>query len=139
MHIKTLRMRNYYFYGRTLFEHSFFINVPCRLLQMPVVSCISRSDADGGSVPIPVFLRQHRTIASARFGGSFPPILRFEKLEIHTVFLRFSNLGLTKNLSPNLLAGLCGAALKQLTILRNHKCPLDTCFCHAQKGQLPQK
>ena len=84
MHIKTLRMRNYYFYGKTLFEHSFFINVPCRLLQMPVVSCISRSDADGGSVPIPVFL-------------------------------------------------------KQLTILRNHRCPLDTCFCHAQKGQLPQK
>ena len=30
MHIKTLRMRNYYFYGKTLFEHSFFINVPCR-------------------------------------------------------------------------------------------------------------
>ena len=29
MHIKTLRMRNYYFYGKTLFEHSFFINVPC--------------------------------------------------------------------------------------------------------------
>ena len=47
MHIKTLRMRNYYFYGKTLFEHSFFINVPSRLLQMPVVSCISRFDADG--------------------------------------------------------------------------------------------
>ncbi|MFR4069657.1 MAG: hypothetical protein ACLT1T_12640, partial [Oscillospiraceae bacterium] len=75
--------------------------------------------------------RQHRTIASARFGGSFPPILRFEKLEIlrsrwrrrsltdaacplrvHKVFLRFSNLGLAKNLSPNLLAELCGAALE---------------------------
>ena len=60
-------------------------------------------------------LRQHRTIASARFDGSFPPILRFEKLEIlrsrwrrrsltdaacplrvHTVFLHFSNLDLTK-------------------------------------------
>ena len=63
------------------------------------------------------FLRQHRTIASARFGGSFPPILRFEKLEIHTVFLRFSNLGLTKNLSPNLLAELCGAALRNYEIL----------------------
>ncbi|MCI6095542.1 MAG: hypothetical protein MR697_02480, partial [Clostridiales bacterium] len=54
-------------------------------------------------------VRQPRTIASARFAGSFPPILRFEKLEIlrsrwrrrsltdaacplrvHTVFLRFS-------------------------------------------------
>ncbi|MCI6808334.1 MAG: hypothetical protein MR887_09825, partial [Clostridiales bacterium] len=71
----------------------------------------------------------------ARFGGSFPPILRFEKLEIlrsrwrrrsltdaacplrvHTVFLRFSNLGLTKNLSPNLLAELCGVALKKETL-----------------------
>ena len=57
-------------------------------------------------------VRQPRTIASARFAGSFPPILRFEKLEIHTVFLRFSNLGLAKNLSPNLLAELCGAALE---------------------------
>jgi len=47
-----------------------------------------------------------------RFSGFFPPILRFEKLEIHTVFLRFSNLGLTKNLSPKPLAELCGAALK---------------------------
>ena len=55
-------------------------------------------------------VRQPRTLASARFAGSFPPILRFEKLEIHTVFLRFSNLGLAKNLSPNLLAELCGAA-----------------------------
>ena len=32
-------------------------------------------------------------------------------LRVHTVFLRFSNLDLTKNLSPNLLAKLCGAAL----------------------------
>ena len=28
--------------------------------------------------------------------GSFPPILRFEKREIHTVFPRFSSLVLTK-------------------------------------------
>ena len=74
-------------------------------------------------------VRQPRTIASARFAGSFPPILRFEKLEIlhsrwrrrsltdaacplrvHTGFLRFSNLALAKNLSPNLLTELCGAA-----------------------------
>ena len=45
MHIKTLRMRNYYFYGKTLFEHSFFINVPCRLLQTPAVSDNSAFDA----------------------------------------------------------------------------------------------
>ena len=36
--------------------------------------------------------------------GSFPPILRFEKREIHTVFLRFPNLDLTKNLSPSTAA-----------------------------------
>ena len=53
---------------------------------------------------------QHRTIASARFGGSFPPILRFETFEIRKVFLHVSNLDLTKNLSPNLLAELCGVA-----------------------------
>ena len=57
-------------------------------------------------------LWQHRTIASSHFGGSFPPILRFEKFEIHTVFLRFSSLALTKNLSPNLLAELRSVALK---------------------------
>ena len=57
-------------------------------------------------------VRQHRTIASSRFGGSFPSILRFETFEIHTVFLHVSNLGLTKNLSPNLLAELRGAAIK---------------------------
>ena len=58
-----------------------------------------------------VYLGQHRTIASSRFSGSFPPILRFEKFEIHTVFLHFSNLDLTKNLSLNQLAELCGVAL----------------------------
>ena len=42
----------------------------------------------------------------------FSPILRFEKREIHTVFLCFPNLALTKNLSPRLLAKSCGAALK---------------------------
>ncbi len=65
----------------------------------------------------------------ARFGGPFPPILRFEKLEIlrsrwrrrsltdsamplrvHKVYLRFPNLDLTKNLSPNQLAESCGVA-----------------------------
>ena len=42
-------------------------------------------------------IRQHRTIASARFGAAFPPISRFEAFEIHTVFPRFSDLDLTKN------------------------------------------
>ena len=39
----------------------------------------------------------------ARFAGYFPPMLRFEPLEIHKVFLRASNLALAKNLSPDLL------------------------------------
>ena len=34
----------------------------------------------------------------------FPPILWFEKFEIHITFLRFSNLDLTKNLSSTTLA-----------------------------------
>ena len=70
---------------------------------------------EGGSVPrtVPPFYVWHpRTIAPSRFGGSFPPMLRFEKREIHKVFLRFPNLALTKNLSPNLLAELRGAAIK---------------------------
>ena len=43
--------------------------------------------------------------------GSFPPILWFEKREIHTVFHRFSNLVLTKNLSPSTAADLIRASL----------------------------
>ena len=35
------------------------------------------------------FIRQHRTIAASAFAGYFSPIHRFEKLEIHKVFLRF--------------------------------------------------
>ena len=62
----------------------------------------------------PLFGGQHRAVVSARFAGSFPPILRFEKLERHPVFLRFSNLALTKNLSANLLVKLCGAAFVQI-------------------------
>ena len=44
-----------------------------------------------------------------RFDG-FSAILRLEKFEIHRVFLRFSNIDLTRNLSPNLLAELCSTA-----------------------------
>ena len=59
------------------------------------------------------FLGQHRAIASAVFDGSFVPILPFEKLEIHPVFLRFSNVVLCQTISPNSLAELCGDALIQ--------------------------
>ena len=47
--------------------------------------------------------RHHRTIAPSRFGGYFPPMRRFEKREIHKVFLRFPNLPLKENLSMNAL------------------------------------
>jgi hypothetical protein len=36
--------------------------------------------------------------------GSFAATLQFEKLEIHKVFLRFSNFNLIQNLSPVTLA-----------------------------------
>ena len=57
------------------------------------------------------YIGQHRAIASAVFGGSFVPILPFEKLEIHPVFLRFSNVVLCQNIPPDSLAKLCGDAL----------------------------
>ena len=58
-----------------------------------------------------IYERQHRTIMSSASGGSFAPILQFEKLEMHKVFLRFPNFILEQNLSPKSLSKLCGAAL----------------------------
>jgi len=43
---------------------------------------------------------------SAVINGSFAPTVQFEKLEIHTVFLRFSNFHLRQNLSLITLANL---------------------------------
>ncbi|MCI7573719.1 MAG: hypothetical protein MSS94_03095, partial [Clostridiales bacterium] len=57
------------------------------------------------------YLRQHRTMGTAGFGGSFAPIVQYEKWEIHPVFPHFSYFRSGQNLSPNLLAPLCGAAL----------------------------
>jgi hypothetical protein len=56
-------------------------------------------------------IRHLRTIASAAFAGSFDLPLQFEKLEIHTGFLHFSNFDPGQNLLPNALAELCGDAL----------------------------
>ena len=56
-------------------------------------------------------LRQHRTMGAAGFGGSFAPIVQYEKWEIQKVFPHFPYFRLGQNLSPNLLAPLCGAAL----------------------------
>lgn len=53
---------------------------------------------------------------SAAFAGYFPPIRQFEKLEIHTVFLHFSNFALEKNPSANALAKLCGNAQKRKSV-----------------------
>ena len=44
--------------------------------------------------------------SSAAGNGSFDPTFQFEKLEIHTVFLRFPNFNLCQNLSLTALADL---------------------------------
>ena len=58
-----------------------------------------------------VFLWQHHTMGAAGFGGSFAPIVQYEKWEIHKVFPHFPYFRLGQNFSPNLLAPLCGVAL----------------------------
>ena len=49
--------------------------------------------------------------SAAALGGSFAATFRFENLEIHKVFLRFSNLDLRQNLSLTALADLFRASL----------------------------
>ena len=44
-----------------------------------------------------VYLRQHRTMGAAGFGGSFGPIAQYEKWEIHLVFPHFSYFRLCQN------------------------------------------
>ena len=56
-------------------------------------------------------LGQHRTMGAAGFGGSFAPIVQYEKWEIHRVFPHFPYFRWGQNLTPNLLAPLCGVAL----------------------------
>ena len=58
------------------------------------------------------FLRQQRTMGTAGVGESFAPIAEYEKWEIHPLFPHFPCFRLCQNLSPNLLAPLCGSALK---------------------------
>ena len=60
------------------------------------------------------FLRQHRTMGAAGFGGSFAPIVQYEKWEIHPVFPHFPYFRWDQNISPKLLAPLCGDALRKL-------------------------
>jgi hypothetical protein len=47
----------------------------------------------------------------AVISGSFATTFQFEKLEIHTVFLRFPNFNLRQNLSLILLVSLISASL----------------------------
>ena len=59
-----------------------------------------------------VLLRQRRTIVPASLSRLFAPLLQFEKWEIHTVFLHFSNFELGQKSWLSLLVKLCGVALK---------------------------
>ena len=53
-------------------------------------------------------------MGAAGFSGSFAPIVQYEKWEIHKVFPHFPYFRLGQNLSPNLLAPLCGVALANI-------------------------
>ena len=50
-------------------------------------------------------------MGNAGFGGSFDPIVQYEKWEIHPVFPHFPYFRSGQNPPPNLLAPLCGVAL----------------------------
>ena len=76
-------------------------------------------------------LGQHRTMGAAGFSRSFVPIVQYEKWEIHPVFPHFPYFRLGQNLSPNLLATLCGVALAQLEAER--------AACEQQLAQLQHK
>ena len=62
-------------------------------------------------------LRQRRTIVPASLSRLFVPLLQFEKWEIHTVFLHFSNFELVQKSWLSLLAKLCGAALANSVVM----------------------
>ena len=59
-------------------------------------------------------LGQHRTIVPASLSRLFAPLLQFEKWEIHTVFLHFSNFELEQKSWLSLLVKLCGVALEAM-------------------------
>ena len=60
-------------------------------------------------------------MGAAGFGGSFDPIVQYEKWEIHKVFPHFPYFRLGQNISPNLLAPLCGVALRGVVAMTNEK------------------
>ena len=66
-------------------------------------------------------------MGAAGFGGSFAPIVQYEKWEIHPVFPHFPYFRSGQNLSPNLLAPLCGVALKSAGYKAKCLYPADFC------------
>ena len=58
-------------------------------------------------------------VGAADFSGSFAPIVQYEKLEIYPVFPHFPYFRSGQNLSPNLLAPLCGVALGVQKLILN--------------------
>lgn len=60
-----------------------------------------------------LFLRKLRKNPLRLDGGSFPPVMQDEKLEIHKVFLNFPSFCLTKNLSPPALVDFSGASVAE--------------------------
>ena len=70
-------------------------------------------------------------MGAAGFGGSFAPIVQYEKWEIHKVFPHFPYFRLGQNLAPNLLAPLCGIALIRQSFRQPFRLP-DFC------GQCPR-
>ena len=60
-------------------------------------------------------------MGAAGFGGSFDPIVQYEKWEIHKVFPHFPYFRLGQNISPNLLAPLCSVALRGVVAMTNEK------------------
>lgn len=79
------------------------------------------------------YLRQHRILEAAIWGGYFTPIQQFVKPEVHAVFHVFTHLRLGQHLLPKILAPLCGAVLDHLsfcnvTIALNICCSIrDNC------------
>ena len=76
-------------------------------------------------------IRQHRIYSSSAFAGHFSPLHRFEKFEVHKVFLQFPNLNLEQN--PSLTALRKGSIgfifqsfnlIDELTVYENIELPL---------------
>ena len=74
------------------------------VVQRNILDCIFTRHNNG-------FVRQRRTIVPASLSRLFAPLLQFEKWEIHTVFLHFSNFELEQKSWLSLLVKLCGVAI----------------------------